>query len=84
MPRENTPTLTAELIANPAVRKINVHYVLHFICKFTNYYNWSQFTGSDRVGKILAAEAAKYLKPCVLELGGKAPAVVSFQPISIE
>jgi acyl-CoA reductase-like NAD-dependent aldehyde dehydrogenase len=29
------------------------------------------------VGKILAAEAAKYLKPCVFELGGKAPAVVS-------
>ncbi|TDL25347.1 aldehyde dehydrogenase [Rickenella mellea] len=34
------------------------------------------FTGSDRVGKIIATEAAKYLKPCVLELGGKAPAVV--------
>ncbi|KDQ56600.1 hypothetical protein JAAARDRAFT_194590 [Jaapia argillacea MUCL 33604] len=34
------------------------------------------FTGSDRVGKILAAEAAKYLKPCVFELGGKAPCVV--------
>jgi acyl-CoA reductase-like NAD-dependent aldehyde dehydrogenase len=34
------------------------------------------FTGSDRVGKIIAMEAAKYLKPCVLELGGKAPAIV--------
>ncbi|PAV19094.1 aldehyde dehydrogenase [Pyrrhoderma noxium] len=34
------------------------------------------FTGSDRVGRIIAAEAAKYLKPCVFELGGKAPAVV--------
>ncbi|EIN08992.1 aldehyde dehydrogenase [Punctularia strigosozonata HHB-11173 SS5] len=34
------------------------------------------FTGSDRVGKLIAAEAAKYLKPCVFELGGKAPAVV--------
>ncbi|KAI0731376.1 aldehyde dehydrogenase [Earliella scabrosa] len=34
------------------------------------------FTGSDRVGKIIAAEAAKYLKPCVFELGGKAPVVV--------
>lgn len=34
------------------------------------------FTGSDRVGKIIAVEAAKSLKPCVLELGGKAPAVV--------
>ncbi|EED85322.1 predicted protein [Postia placenta Mad-698-R] len=34
------------------------------------------FTGSDRVGRILAQEAAKYLKPCVFELGGKSPAVV--------
>jgi benzaldehyde dehydrogenase (NAD) len=34
------------------------------------------FTGSTRVGKILAAIAAKYLKPILLELGGKAPIVV--------
>ncbi|KXN85580.1 Salicylaldehyde dehydrogenase [Leucoagaricus sp. SymC.cos] len=34
------------------------------------------FTGSDRVGKIIAMEAAKVLKPCVLELGGKAPTIV--------
>jgi acyl-CoA reductase-like NAD-dependent aldehyde dehydrogenase len=34
------------------------------------------FTGSTRVGKILAAIAAKYLKPIVLELGGKAPLIV--------
>ncbi|KAJ7484216.1 Aldehyde/histidinol dehydrogenase [Mycena latifolia] len=34
------------------------------------------FTGSDRVGRIIAMEAAKHLKPTVLELGGKAPAVV--------
>jgi vanillin dehydrogenase len=34
------------------------------------------FTGSTRVGKILALIAAKYLKPIVLELGGKAPLVV--------
>ncbi|CAL1715241.1 unnamed protein product [Somion occarium] len=34
------------------------------------------FTGSDRVGKIIAAEAAKWLKPCVFELGGKCPVVV--------
>ena len=34
------------------------------------------FTGSTRVGKILASIAAKYLKPILLELGGKAPLVV--------
>jgi len=34
------------------------------------------FTGSTRVGKTIAAVGAKYLKPCLLELGGKAPFVV--------
>lgn len=34
------------------------------------------FTGSTKVGKIIAATCAKYLKPAVLELGGKAPLVV--------
>ncbi|KIK67878.1 hypothetical protein GYMLUDRAFT_36676 [Collybiopsis luxurians FD-317 M1] len=34
------------------------------------------FTGSDRVGRAIAMEAGKHLKPCVLELGGKAPVVV--------
>jgi benzaldehyde dehydrogenase (NAD) len=34
------------------------------------------FTGSTRVGKMLAQIAAKYLKPILLELGGKAPLVV--------
>ena len=34
------------------------------------------FTGSTRVGKVIAASCAKYLKPAVLELGGKAPLLV--------
>jgi benzaldehyde dehydrogenase (NAD) len=34
------------------------------------------FTGSTRVGRILAQIAAKHLKPILLELGGKAPLVV--------
>ncbi len=34
------------------------------------------FTGSTKVGKIIALTCAKYLKPVVLELGGKAPFVV--------
>ncbi len=34
------------------------------------------FTGSTRVGRVIAEVGAKYLKPCLLELGGKAPFVV--------
>jgi acyl-CoA reductase-like NAD-dependent aldehyde dehydrogenase len=34
------------------------------------------FTGSTRVGKIIATLCAKHLKPAVLELGGKAPLLV--------
>ncbi|KAI8628246.1 aldehyde dehydrogenase [Xylariaceae sp. FL1651] len=34
------------------------------------------FTGSDRVGRIIAGYAATCLKRCVLELGGKAPVIV--------
>lgn len=30
------------------------------------------------MGRIIATEAAKHIKPCVLELGGKAPAIVMF------
>jgi acyl-CoA reductase-like NAD-dependent aldehyde dehydrogenase len=34
------------------------------------------FTGSTAVGRIIATRAAGLLKPCLLELGGKAPFVV--------
>jgi benzaldehyde dehydrogenase (NAD) len=34
------------------------------------------FTGSTRVGRLIALTCARYLKPAVLELGGKAPALV--------
>lgn len=34
------------------------------------------FTGSTKVGRIIAERAARQLKPCLLELGGKAPFVV--------
>ena len=34
------------------------------------------FTGSTRVGKIIAKAAAEYLTPTTLELGGKSPCVV--------
>jgi len=34
------------------------------------------FTGSTRIGRIVAQAAARHLKPVLLELGGKAPLVV--------
>lgn len=34
------------------------------------------FTGSTRVGRIVAERAARHLKPVLLELGGKAPFIV--------
>jgi benzaldehyde dehydrogenase (NAD) len=34
------------------------------------------FTGSTKVGRIIAQTCAKYLKPVVLELGGKAPLLI--------
>jgi benzaldehyde dehydrogenase (NAD) len=34
------------------------------------------FTGSTAVGRIIAQRAAAHLKPCLLELGGKAPLIV--------
>ena len=34
------------------------------------------FTGSTRVGRMIAERAARYLKPVLLELGGKAPLIV--------
>ena len=34
------------------------------------------FTGSTRVGRIVALKCAEHLKRCLLELGGKAPQVV--------
>lgn len=40
------------------------------------YVRKINFTGSDRVGRIIAGIAATQLKQCVLELGGKAPVLV--------
>lgn len=34
------------------------------------------FTGSERVGKVVAEAAAKHLTPTILELGGKCPVIV--------
>ena len=41
------------------------------------------FTGSTRIGKIIAEKAAKHLTPITLELGGKSPCIVD-QGIDID
>lgn len=35
------------------------------------------YTGSTQVGRMLAEQAARYLKPTILELGGNAPVIVT-------
>ncbi|KAF8521121.1 aldehyde dehydrogenase [Hysterangium stoloniferum] len=50
--------------------KVTEQIISHELIRHVN------FTGGDRVGEIIATTAAKYLKPCVLELGGKSAVVV--------
>lgn len=40
------------------------------------YIKHINFTGSTTVGRLIAKRAADHLKPCLLELGGKAPFIV--------
>ena len=40
-------------------------------------FNQILYTGSGKIGRIVATAAAKHLTPCVLELGGQAPAIVT-------
>jgi acyl-CoA reductase-like NAD-dependent aldehyde dehydrogenase len=50
--------------------EITNHLISHPAIKKIN------FTGSTNVGRLIAAQAGKHLKPVLLELGGKAPAIV--------
>lgn len=43
----------------------------------THKFDHVFFTGSTRIGKNIAAAAAKHLTPTVLELGGQGPAIVT-------
>ncbi len=43
---------------------------------FDQKFDFIFFTGSTRVGRIVAKKAAQYLTPCALELGGKCPCIV--------
>lgn len=81
-PSEATPK-TQELL----VRLINAAFPPEFVCCVGGgveestalldfRYDFIFFTGSTRVGKIVAEKAAKYLTPVCLELGGKSPCIV--------
>ncbi|TFK75486.1 aldehyde dehydrogenase [Pluteus cervinus] len=63
-------------IARDKVPGLTAEIIAHPAVRLVN------FTGSDRVGRILAMEAGKHLKPCILELGGKAPTIVSSSSIT--
>lgn len=43
----------------------------------THKFNHIFYTGSSTIARIVAAAAAKHLTPCVLELGGQGPAIVT-------
>ncbi|TAQ85159.1 hypothetical protein B7494_g6516 [Chlorociboria aeruginascens] len=56
--------------ASSSAAKITAHLIAHPYIKKIN------FTGSTTVGKIIAEQAGRYLKPVLLELGGKGPAII--------
>ncbi len=81
-PSELTPK-TQELL----VRLINQAFPAEYIfcvdggveestALLDNRFDFIFFTGSTRVGRIVAEKAAKFLTPVCLELGGKSPCIV--------
>jgi acyl-CoA reductase-like NAD-dependent aldehyde dehydrogenase len=81
-PSELTPK-TQELL----VRLINQTFPAEYIfcvdggveestALLDNRFDFIFFTGSTRVGRIVAEKAARYLTPVCLELGGKSPCIV--------
>lgn len=75
----NTQNLIAEMVPkylDPEAYRVvtagpkEMEYILSY--KFNHIF----YTGSAKVGKIVAIAAAKYLTPVTLELGGQGPAVV--------
>ncbi len=59
----------------PALQRARAPELTEFAVKHPRVLRVN-FTGSDRVGRIIAGWAATCLKQCVLELGGKAPVLV--------
>ncbi|TCD62396.1 hypothetical protein EIP91_006950 [Steccherinum ochraceum] len=82
-PSEHTPTcasLMAQLV--PKYLDPEAYIVVNGAVEETNAlltHRWDHifFTGSGKVGKIIATAAAQLLTPVTLELGGKSPVIVA-------
>ena len=75
----NTSSVLKELIFN--VFPQNLVSVIEGDAETAKYlldkkWDYILFTGSTRIGKIVAEKAAKHLTPTTLELGGKSPCIV--------
>ena len=82
-PSECTPT-TAALIADLVSKYLDpkAYAVVNGAVDETKALldlQWGHvfFTGSTRIGRIVAAAAAKYTTPVTLELGGKSPVIIA-------
>lgn len=84
-PSESTPNISKliEKIINDASLPKGLLSVVQGSIKETNYlisnpnFDYIFFTGSPRVGSIVATEAGKNLTPLTLELGGKSPVFIT-------
>ena len=75
----NTSSVLKELICN--VFPQNLVSVIEGDAETAKYlldkkWDYILFTGSTKIGKIVAEKAAKHLTPTTLELGGKSPCIV--------
>lgn len=76
----HTATLLAELVAtylDPRAIRVVTGGAEETTYALTK--RWSQifYTGSSRIGRVVAIAAAKHLTPVVLELGGQGPCIVT-------
>lgn len=76
---KNTSRLLTKIIENvfPKNAAISIEGGVEIATKLLEQ-KWDHifFTGSTKVGKIVAKAAAKYLTPVTLELGGKSPCII--------
>ncbi|KAJ0415410.1 putative succinate semialdehyde dehydrogenase [Aspergillus carlsbadensis] len=76
----NTEALLVKLVArymDPATIAIISAVPAQMGVVLERRFDFIFYTGSSRVGRIIAAAAAKHVTPTALELGGRAPAIVT-------